>query len=97
MKFNTLIKTKKKVKSITGVLFLTFLGSGCVGQANQTGGIQTCKQADAAVEVAQQQYDNAIQKLATGEITPNTTPSVSIIQNLQEAEETAFEICNKFS
>lgn len=97
MKLNAVAQTTKKAESIIRFLFLMFVYSGCSSQANQTGSIQTCQQAEDAVKVAQQKFDDVVQQLAAAETGKVSTPDISVIQHLEEAQEAAFGICNRFS
>jgi PBP1b-binding outer membrane lipoprotein LpoB len=95
MKFTAVTQTKKKVASMIGILFLIFFLGGCLAPVNRVGSIRSCQQAETAVKQAQKQFDDANLQLTKGSLNPNISSNLAAtMKNLQEAEETAFKMCN---
>ncbi len=85
-----------KFKSSFAVVFLLLSLVGCVNGASQVGVMTKCRQAEVAVDAAQQQYDQAVSNLGkkqTDEQVKNAVPTSA--KSLREAEEKAFEMCNR--
>ncbi|MEQ9482898.1 hypothetical protein [Coleofasciculus sp. F4-SAH-05] len=93
MKFSSLIPEKKNQFS-AGLLLLVFFGSGCNNQFDELA-TQTCTEAELAVAEAQQQFDQVEEKLARSSQSDIQTVDTSVLQELKETQEYAFEICEQ--
>lgn len=96
MKANVAAKAHNQVKSIVGISFLMFFLGGCVSPVSQGAQSIKCRQAEEAVNSAQKQFDDVIVDLAKtsqGQSTKTSVPAK--VQSLQEAEEKAYEVCNR--
>ncbi|MEQ8468969.1 hypothetical protein [Coleofasciculus sp. E1-EBD-02] len=93
MKFYPLIPAKK-IQFSAGLLLLVFFGSGCNNQFDALA-TQTCSEAELAVAEAQQQFEQVEDKLARSSQSDIQTIDTSVLQELQETQEYAFEICNQ--
>jgi PBP1b-binding outer membrane lipoprotein LpoB len=95
MKSTVVVKAKKKVELIIGILFLIFFLGGCVVPSERGGNTRKCREAEAAVKKAQKQYDDANQNLANASKDPNASNNISTaMKTLEEAEEIAFKMCS---
>jgi outer membrane PBP1 activator LpoA protein len=95
MEFTIVARSTKKAKLIVGILLLTILLNGCRVPIRQGSSLQACRDAEKAVENAQQQSDEAIQDLSQSKDKNTFKSTAAKLQTLQEAEENAFEKCYK--
>lgn len=87
-----------KAKPIVGFFFLMYLLSGCGSQVGYANSTLKCNQAEDAVNQAQQEYDEAMQALPKAGKDKNAQKKiVETVKNLLEAEEKAFQVCNRTS
>jgi hypothetical protein len=96
MKVNAATKAQNQIQSIVGISLLMFCLGGCVTPVSKAGQSVKCRQAEEAVNTAQKQFDDVILDLAKtpqGESTKTSVPAK--VQSLQEAEEKAYEVCNR--
>ncbi|HEY9649647.1 MAG TPA: hypothetical protein V6C95_03220 [Coleofasciculaceae cyanobacterium] len=91
MRLPTLKPGTNGIPLILGSACLLVLLNGCT-QPTKTA--QTCGQIEKAVDVAQQQYDEAVEVLAQQKNESTTKNTALKIQNLGDLQEKAFEICN---
>lgn len=85
-----------KFKSSLGCVILFFALTGCANGVGQVGVMTKCRQAEVAVDAAQKEYSDAVlnlQKNPTDLQAKKAIPAKT--QNLQDAEEKAFEMCNR--
>lgn len=100
MKFIVFFKTHKKVGLVGSIVWLLFSLSGCFNllrfaPLNQSGNFQKCREAEKVVSQAEQEYDEAKQKIINGDKDENTLKIFSEKrQKLQEAQEKALRECN---
>ena len=95
MEFTIVARSTKKVKLIVGILLLMILLNGCGVPIKQSSSLQVCRDAEKAVQNAQQQSDEAIQNLSQTKDKNVSQTTAASLQTLQEAEENAFEKCYK--
>lgn len=87
-----------KRQPIVGFFFLMYLLSGCGTQVSYAGSTLKCNQAENVVNQAQQEYDEAMQALPKAGKDKNAQKKiVEKVKNLLEAEEKAFQTCNRIS
>lgn len=94
MKFYPLTPVTKKNPFSAGLLLLVLFSSGCNNQLDALT-TKTCAEAEAAVAEAQQQFEQVNDKLVNSSQSDNQKIDTSILQNLQETQEYAFEICEQ--
>jgi hypothetical protein len=85
-----------KFKSSVGCIVLLFSLAGCANGVGQVGVMTKCRQAEVAVDTAQQEYDQAVLNLGkkpTDQQVKNAVPTKA--KNLQETEENAYQMCNR--
>lgn len=90
------VTTVAKAKPIVGFFFLMYLLSGCGNQVSYANSTLKCHQAEDAVNQAQQEYDDAMQALPkAGKDKKAQKKIVEKVKSLLEAEEKAFQVCNR--
>jgi len=94
MKFSLLTQATKKTQFSVGFLLLLIFGSGCNNQFDELA-TQTCTDAELAVAEAQQQFERVEAKLASSSQSDIQTVDTSVLQQLQETQEYAFQICEQ--
>ncbi|MEQ8975621.1 MAG: hypothetical protein RIE73_35235 [Coleofasciculus sp. C1-SOL-03] len=94
MKFSPLTPATKKTQFSTGLLLLVIFCSGCNNQFDALA-TQTCTEAELAVVEAQQQFEQVEDQLVRSSQSDIQTVDTSILQELQETQEYAFEICEQ--
>lgn len=95
MEFTIVASSKKKTKSLVGILLLVLILSGCRSPIKQGSSLQECRDAEKVVQNAQQQSEQTIQNLSQAKNKNTATSTAANLQTLQEAEEKAFEKCYK--
>ncbi len=77
-------------------LCLVFLAVGCVNPFAAKINTQTCEDAQTKVSQAQAKYNEFVAKLASQPQKEEPTSASAIMEKLQESQEQALEICERF-